>query len=44
VNLIITCQRNLEESTISTIIDFVDDEIKIVRKGSVSKDEIEESL
>jgi len=28
----------------STIIDFVDDEIKIVRKGSVSKDEIEESL
>jgi len=28
----------------STIIDFVDDEIKIIRKGSVSKDEIEESL
>ena len=28
----------------STIIDFVDDEIKIIRKGSVSKDEIEEAL
>ena len=28
----------------STIIDFVDDEIKIVRKGSVSKDEIEGAL
>jgi L-threonylcarbamoyladenylate synthase len=28
----------------STIIDFVDNEIKIIRKGSVSKDEIEEAL
>jgi L-threonylcarbamoyladenylate synthase len=28
----------------STIIDFVDDEIKIIRKGSVSKDEIEGAL
>ena len=28
----------------STIIDFVDDKIKIIRKGSVSKDEIEESF
>ena len=28
----------------STIIDFVDNEIKIIRKGSVSKDEIEDAL
>ena len=28
----------------STIIDFVDNKIKIIRKGSVSKDEIEEAL
>ena len=28
----------------STIIDFVDDEIKIIRKGSISKDEIEGAL
>ncbi len=28
----------------STIIDFVDNEIKIIRKGSVSKNEIEEAL
>ena len=34
----------IKSSGESTIIDFVDDEIKIIRKGSVSKDEIEESL
>ena len=28
----------------STIIDFVDNEIEIIRKGSVSKDEIEDAL
>jgi L-threonylcarbamoyladenylate synthase len=28
----------------STIIDFVDDEIKIIREGSISKDEIKEAL
>jgi L-threonylcarbamoyladenylate synthase len=28
----------------STIIDFVDNELKIIRKGSVSKDEIESIL
>ena len=28
----------------STIIDFIDDQVKVIREGSISKDEIENIL